>query len=122
MKRVVSGIERAKGGGRSRSSTTTAMTFHKVSPAVLPPIGQQLGPPRAFEVTRRKRGYLNCCAKESRVKVVKQYSARAQDGPQEMERNEATAKHFAWPSCAWLLLSFFTYPLGHPEHEHCTVL
>ena len=26
------------------------------------------------------------------------YSARAQDGPQEMERNEATAKHVAWPS------------------------
>ena len=49
------------------------------------------------------------------------YSARAQAGPQEMERNEATAKHVAWPSCAWLLLSFFPYPVGHPEHEHCTV-
>ena len=24
------------------------------------------------------------------------------------------------PSCAWLLLSFFLYPVGHPEHEHCT--
>ena len=21
--------------------------------------------------------------------------------------------------CAWLLLSFFQYPVGHPEHEHC---
>ena len=28
------------------------------------------------------------------------YSARAQIGPQEMERNEATAKHVACPSCA----------------------
>ena len=48
-----------------------------------------------------------------------EYSARAQDGPQEMERNEATAKHDAWPSCAWLLLSFFPYPVGHPEQEQC---
>ena len=47
------------------------------------------------------------------------YSARAQDGPQEMQRNLATAKHVAWPRCAWLLLSFFPYPVGHPEHEHC---
>ena len=47
------------------------------------------------------------------------YSARAQDGPQEMERNEATAKHVAWPSCSWLLLSFFPYPVGHTEHVHC---
>ena len=50
------------------------------------------------------------------------YSARAQDGSQEMERNEATAKHVAWPSCAWLQLTFFPYPVGHPEHEHCTPL
>ena len=49
------------------------------------------------------------------------YSARAPDGPQEMERNLATAKHVAWPSCSWLLLRFFPYPVGHPEHEHCTV-
>ena len=48
------------------------------------------------------------------------YSARAQGGPQEMERNEATAKHIAWPSCAWLLLTFFPYPVGHPDHVHCT--
>ena len=48
-----------------------------------------------------------------------QYSARVQDGQQEMERNEATAKHVVWPSCAWLLLRFFPYPVGQPEHEHC---
>ena len=47
------------------------------------------------------------------------YSARAQDGPQEMERNEAAAKHVACPSCAWLLLNFFPYHVGHPEHKHC---
>ena len=35
--------------------------------------------------------------------------------------NTATAKHVAWPSCARLLLSIFPFPLGHPEHEHCTV-
>ena len=34
------------------------------------------------------------------------------DGPQEMERNEATAKHVAWPSCAWLQFSFFSFPVG----------
>ena len=22
-------------------------------------------------------------------------------------------------TCAWLLLIFFPYPVGHPEHEHC---
>ena len=50
------------------------------------------------------------------------YSARAQDDPQEMERNEALAKHVAWPCCDWLLLNFFPFPVGHPEHEHCTKL
>ena len=47
------------------------------------------------------------------------YSACAQDDPQEMERNKAKAKHVAWPSCAWLLLSLFPFPVGHPVHEHC---
>ena len=37
-----------------------------------------------------------------------------------MERNQATAKPVAWPSCAWVLLSFYPFPVGHPEHEHCT--
>ena len=37
---------------------------------------------------------------------------RPQDGPQEMERNEATAVHVAWPSCAWPQLSFFPFPVG----------
>ena len=40
-------------------------------------------------------------------------SVRPQDGAKEMERNEATAKHVAWPSCAWLLLRFFPFPVGH---------
>ena len=35
------------------------------------------------------------------------YSACGQDGPQEMERNEAAAKHIVWASCAWLQFSFF---------------
>ena len=48
------------------------------------------------------------------------YRADRVDGPQEMERNYATSKHVAWPSCAWLLLIFFPYPVAHPEHEHCT--
>ena len=38
----------------------------------------------------------------------------------EMERNEATAKHAAWPSCAWLQLNFFPFPAGHPPHPPCT--
>ena len=33
---------------------------------------------------------------------------------QEMGRNEATAKYVAWPSCAWLLLRFFPFPVRHP--------
>ena len=37
--------------------------------------------------------------------IVVIYSARAQDGPQDRERNEATAQHVAWPNFAWLLLS-----------------
>ena len=41
------------------------------------------------------------------VSVRIQYSARAQDGPQEMERNEATAKHVAWLSCGWCCLVSF---------------
>ena len=32
-----------------------------------------------------------------------------------------TSKPVAWPSLAWLLLSFFPFPVGHPEHEHCTL-
>ena len=47
-----------------------------------------------------------------------QYSARVQDGQQEMERNEATAKHVAWPNCAWLLLRFFPFPVGHSVAAH----
>ena len=36
------------------------------------------------------------------------------DVAQETERNEA--KYVAWPSCAWLLLSFFPFPVLHPLH------
>ena len=43
---------------------------------------------------------------------------RPQDVPQEMERNEATAKHVDWPSCAWLLLRFFPFPVGNPVAAH----
>ena len=50
------------------------------------------------------------------------YSARVQYDPQEMERNGATAKHVAWPSCAWLLLHFFPFFLWailrpHPVYK-----
>ena len=47
------------------------------------------------------------------------YSARAQDGPQDMERNEAAARHSWDRQHAWLLLRFFPFPVGHSEHEHC---
>ena len=46
------------------------------------------------------------------------YLVRPQDVPQEMERNEATAKHVDWPSCAWLLLRFFPFPVGDPVPGH----
>ena len=48
------------------------------------------------------------------------YSARAQDGPQDMERKQAAARHSWARQHAWMLLSFFPFPVGHPEHEHCT--
>ena len=38
---------------------------------------------------------------------------------QETERNKATAKYVAWPSCAWLLLSFFLFPVRHPLCIKC---
>ena len=47
------------------------------------------------------------------------YSARAQDGPQDMERNEAGDRLSCARQHAWLLLNFFPFPVGHPEHEHC---
>ena len=40
------------------------------------------------------------------------YRVRLQNGPQEMERNEAAAKHIVWASCAWLQFSFFPFPVG----------
>ena len=46
------------------------------------------------------------------------YRVDGVDDPQEMER-KATAKHVAWPSCAWQLLSFFLFPVGHPPHPPC---
>ena len=39
-----------------------------------------------------------------------------------MAHRKWKAKHVAWPSWSWLLLSFFPYPVGRPEHEHCTVV
>ena len=36
-----------------------------------------------------------------------------------MERNKATAKPVAWPSCAWLQLSFSPFPVGHPMFAGC---
>ena len=29
------------------------------------------------------------------------------------------AKHVAWPSCTWLLLIFFPFPMGHPMSAGC---
>ena len=36
-----------------------------------------------------------------------------------MERNWAAARHSWARQHAWLLLNFFPFPMGHPEHEHC---
>ena len=44
------------------------------------------------------------------------YSARAQDCPQEMERNEAAPRHSWARQHAWLLLSFFPFSL------HCALI
>ena len=40
------------------------------------------------------------------------------DIAQETERNEATTKYVAWPSCAWLLLRFFLFHVRHPLCIH----
>ena len=76
----------------------------------------QVGAQRPFFIMTTAAWY--CAA----LGATEMYSLRAQDGPQEMERNEATAKHVACPNCAWLLLSFFPLPVGHPEHGHCITL
>ena len=47
------------------------------------------------------------------------YQVRPQYGTQEIGKNEETAQHVAWPSCAWLLLSFFPFPVGHPVAHRC---
>ena len=39
-----------------------------------------------------------------------------------METNLATNKHVAWPSCVWLQLSFFPFPVGHPMSAGCTLI
>ena len=44
------------------------------------------------------------------------------DGPQEMERNLAAARHSWARQHAWLLLNFFPFPVGHPPHPPCTGL
>ena len=36
-----------------------------------------------------------------------------------MERNLAKAKHAAWPSFAWVQLSFSPFPVGHPISADC---
>ena len=41
------------------------------------------------------------------------------DGPQEMERSEAAARHSWARQHAWLLLYFFPFPVGHPPHPPC---
>ena len=48
------------------------------------------------------------------------YRVDGVDVPQERERNYATAKYVAWPSSAWLLLSFFLFPVRHPLNPLCT--
>ena len=37
-----------------------------------------------------------------------------------MERNQAAARHSWARQHAWMLLRFFPFPVGHPEHEHCS--
>ena len=50
------------------------------------------------------------------------YSMRTWDCPQEMERNYAAARHSWARQHAWLLLSFFPFPVGHPMSAGCTLL
>ena len=47
------------------------------------------------------------------------YRVDVVDVKQEREGNKATAKYVAWPSCAWLLLSFFLFPVRHPLCIKC---
>ena len=66
--------------------------------------------PSGFDTVREEGG------EERRV-----YSARAQDGPQEMDRNWAAARHSWARQHDWLLLKLFPFPVGHPEHEHSSI-
>ena len=50
---------------------------------------------------------------------MRQYRVDGVDVAQETERKEATTKYVAWPSCAWLLLIFFPFPLRHKLHPLC---
>ena len=49
------------------------------------------------------------------------YRADGVDGPQEMERNLAAARHSWARQHAWLWLTFFSFPVGHPPHPPCTL-
>ena len=48
------------------------------------------------------------------------YRADGVDGPQEMEKNEAVVRHSWARQHAWLLLTFFPFPMGHPANPPCT--
>ena len=64
-------------------------------------------------------GIAGCEAMAS--ELVYLYSVDGVDVSQETERNKATSKYVALPSCAWLLLSFFPFPVRHPLHPLCTM-
>ena len=49
------------------------------------------------------------------------YRADGVDGPQEIERNKAAARHSWVRQNTWLLLSFFASPVRHPPHPPCTL-
>ena len=48
--------------------------------------------------------------------IITLYRVDGVNVAQEMERNEAAAKYVNWPSCVWLLLSFFLFPVRTSIH------
>ena len=50
---------------------------------------------------------------------LSRYRVDGVDVAQETEINKGTTKYVTWPSCAWLLHSFFPFPVKHTIYPLC---
>ena len=63
---------------------------------------------RGTNAKRSKAALTDCCT----VLVLRMVHRKWKEGKQQPRM---------LPSFSWLLLSLSPYPVGHPEHEHCTL-